>query len=138
MAELARYQTIKTELDTDPLTRGYAGMTDQEVTDDLNTVYRTQIKPLLTGIEVRSAFDETEFGALTESKQQMALSWGSGSEFDSTTDGADDLILKFLFGAGSTTRTNLGTVRSQNVSRATELGLGGVVIGDVENARALV
>ena len=31
---------LKAEIDTDPLTRGYAGMTDVQVSDDINTVYR--------------------------------------------------------------------------------------------------
>ena len=31
---------LRDELLTDPLTRGYSGMTDQEATDDLNTAYR--------------------------------------------------------------------------------------------------
>lgn len=40
MASGADIQVIKTEIDTDPLTRGYAPMTDQQVADDLNTLYR--------------------------------------------------------------------------------------------------
>ena len=34
------YVALKAELDTDPLTRGYSGMTDQQVRDDLHTLYR--------------------------------------------------------------------------------------------------
>ena len=34
------FNAIKAEIDTDPLTRGYSGMNDQAVADDLNTVYR--------------------------------------------------------------------------------------------------
>ena len=37
MADIAG---IKAEIDADPLGRGYAGMTDQQVADDLNTAYR--------------------------------------------------------------------------------------------------
>ena len=32
--------TIKTELDTDPLVRGYSGMSDKAAADDMNTIYR--------------------------------------------------------------------------------------------------
>jgi len=32
--------TLKTEIDTDPLTRGYSGMTDIQVADDMNLVNR--------------------------------------------------------------------------------------------------
>ena len=31
---------IKSEIDTDPLVRGYSGMTDAQVADDMNTLYR--------------------------------------------------------------------------------------------------
>lgn len=36
-----REEIIKQEIDTDPLSRGYAGMTDKQVTDDMNTIYRS-------------------------------------------------------------------------------------------------
>jgi len=37
---MADFNGIKAEIDADPLTRGYAGMTDVQVADDMNTVYR--------------------------------------------------------------------------------------------------
>ena len=36
------YPALKAEIEGDPLTRGYAAMTDQEIADDMNTVYRTR------------------------------------------------------------------------------------------------
>ena len=33
-------QALKTEINTDPLTRGYSGMTDLQIADDLNDEYR--------------------------------------------------------------------------------------------------
>jgi len=36
------YTTLKVEVDTDPLGRGYAGMTNEEVATSLNVVDRTQ------------------------------------------------------------------------------------------------
>lgn len=35
------YQALKTELTTDPLVRGYSGMSDEAAASDLNTEYRT-------------------------------------------------------------------------------------------------
>lgn len=37
---MANLTALKTEIDTDPLTRGYAGMTDAQVAADINTVNR--------------------------------------------------------------------------------------------------
>ena len=133
----SKFDAIKAELDTDPLTRGYSGMTDEQAAADLNTEYRSRIKPTLSGIELRGAFDETEFAALTDGEKQMALAWASADEYDSSTDGADDRILKSIFGAGSTTRSNLATARQETVSRAVELGFGPVKVGDVQYARSL-
>lgn len=37
---MAFLQELKSEIDSDPLTRGYSGMTDAQVAADLNTAYR--------------------------------------------------------------------------------------------------
>ena len=37
-----QYTILENEISNDPLSRGYASMTDQEVADDLNTAYRTK------------------------------------------------------------------------------------------------
>ena len=37
---MGKLQTIKTEIDTDPLVRGYGAMSDLAVADDMNLVYR--------------------------------------------------------------------------------------------------
>ncbi len=113
-------------------------MDDATAAASLSAVDRSRIKPTLTGIEVRSAFDEAEFAALTEARQQMALSWASAETFDSATDGPDDKIIKFLFGAASVTRSNLGAARTENISRGDEIGFGSVVKeSDVAFARTL-
>lgn len=39
------YAPLKTEVTTDPLGRGYAAMTDAQVSADLNTAYRTRVLP---------------------------------------------------------------------------------------------
>jgi hypothetical protein len=39
-------QIIKTEIDIDPLTRGYSGMSDREIADDMNTKYRERNRTL--------------------------------------------------------------------------------------------
>lgn len=44
---------IKTEIDTDPLVRGYSTMSDAQVADDMNTEYRT-IKKKVPVSEIQS------------------------------------------------------------------------------------
>ena len=46
------YVALKSELTVDPLSRGYAGMTDAEAAIDLNTVYRERNRISMTGSEV--------------------------------------------------------------------------------------
>ncbi len=41
----AQLQILKTEIDTDPLTRGYAGMTDLQIADDMNLFNRAGAAP---------------------------------------------------------------------------------------------
>lgn len=60
---------LKTEISTDPLSRGYSGMTDLEVADDLNTVYRTKVRDYISGSEILNATDDAEFDALQETKK---------------------------------------------------------------------
>ncbi len=55
---------IRDELLTDPLTRGYSGMTDQEAADDLNTSYRTRNRTSMSGDEVAQAAVPADYDAL--------------------------------------------------------------------------
>ena len=48
---------LRDELTTDPLARGYSGMSDKEAADDLNTEYRTTPKATITGDEAFTATD---------------------------------------------------------------------------------
>lgn len=126
------------EINTDPLGRGYSGMTDEEVTADLNTVYRTITIGLLDGAEVYEAIDVTEYQALTsENKAEVwnIVHLGPSIAVGVGTKARSRFIS--LFGGGSTTMGNLLARVTKNVSRAEELGLGRVVLeGHVTKARA--
>jgi hypothetical protein len=124
---------LKTEVATDPLGRGYAGMTDEQVAVDLNTVYRERNKGILTGTQVLNAINKTEFLALSPTKQERiwnVLHLGEINPF-----GIEAAIFVDEFGGGSTTITTLQALRKESVSRATELGLGKVRVGYVTEAR---
>ena len=125
---------LRTEIDTDPLTRGYAGMSDEQVADSLNNVInRKQNKTAMTASEVFNAIDKTEFDALSnanEAKIWNVLSMGTLNPF-----GLEAAIFTDVFSDGSTTITALKAARKTDVSRGVELGLGFVRPGNVLEAR---
>lgn len=127
-------EILKTELSTDPLARGYSTMSDAEAATDLNTVYRTKARDYVAGWEIFNATDDTEYAALTDAQKS---SWDAlcGIESIDTTSGIAKAREAELFGAGTTTRDNLISLKSSAVSRAVELGLGIVKTGHVEEAR---
>lgn len=130
MADLAK---LRTELTTDPLTRGYSGMTAAQVIASLNTANRTRARALIPSYEIVNAIVPADWAALTDKTAiQLIISAGSVDPNNSNVSAA------FLaaFGAGTTTRANLIAIRNETVSRAVELGLGDVHTGDVNAARS--
>lgn len=138
---MADIQALKTEVTTDPLARGYAGMTEQQVADSLNTVNRTRIKASLTGDEVFNAADPAELAALAKGlpdarEQFLMFLTICARESVNPAGNATTRLIREIFGAGSTTLSNLGTLRNEAVSRGVEIGFGTVGGGDVTEARS--
>ena len=129
------YKILKDDIINDPLVRGYSGMTDTHVADDLNSVYRTRNRDQIPGSEILDETDWVEYGALTDLKKSQWLSFTSADFVSATKAGLN--ILRDIFGTGTTTEDNLLLVRAEDISRATELGLSIVREGDVEYARTL-
>ena len=129
---------LKDELDTDPLTRGYAGMTDAEVRDSINAADRTVDRETMSGSEIFEAIDVTEWSGRTADQKddiKFVVSLGDQIQIASGTK-ARDMLQNALSGATNSI-ANLGSISTKAVSRAEELGLGFVKIGDVQKARAL-
>lgn len=103
---------------------------------ELNVVNRTRNRATVTGSEILNSTDDVEFGALTVQNQELWLALCGVEDVD-TASGVAKSLEADLFGGGTTTRTNLAAIRSQDVSRGQELGLGRVGQGDVEDARNL-
>lgn len=132
------YAALKAELLDDPLSRGYAGMSDEAAAVDLNTAYQTRTKDSLTGDEVFQATDAGEFNSATEHKQQLWMAFCARDTIDPrNTAAANIALLDHVFGADSTTKTNLLVLRIEDITRAADLWLGTVKVGHVEIARAL-
>jgi hypothetical protein len=131
----AQLQILKDEIINDPLTRGYSGMSDQQIADDLNTQYRERNLDRLDGSTVFNAVDKTEFNALTDADKQIVwniLHLGGVNPFGLEAD-----IFVDIFGGGSQTITDLAAIRKEPQSRAAELLLPFVWEGFVKDAKAL-
>jgi hypothetical protein len=128
------YTILTAELTGDPLVRGYSGMDDAAAAADLNTAYREQNRTSMTGSEVLNAIDETEYFALADGGKDRVwqlLHLGTLDPF-----GVEAGVMTQIFGGGSATITALQADRKTLVSRAAELSLGRVRVGDVQRARS--
>ena len=140
---------LKTEIDTDPLTRGYSGMSDEEVASSFNTIDRTLPRTSIPTMELFARFDKTEYNAqvivAADSKKATAIGHLLSMGNIDPSNVVVQQIVKDVFGTGSATIKNLiGAVggdfngddlRTTNVSRATELGIGLVRPGNVTEAK---
>jgi len=128
---------LSDEINNDPLSRVYSGMTNAEVAASLmNTIDRPITKQYLSGSDIYNATDAVEYEALTDVQREV---WDRLCAIDSidTQNGIAKSREAELFGAATATRANLIALRSETVSRAQELGLGTVDEGDVIQARAI-
>ena len=124
---------LKTELTSDPLTRGYSGMDDAAAAADLNTLYRKRNKERMSGSEILNEVVKSEFNALSAGDQQRMwdiLHLGEVNPFGIEADMMID-----IFGGGSSTISALQAARRDDISRGDELGIGLVKPGHVEEAR---
>jgi len=145
------FTILKEEIDSDPLGRGYASMTNAEVTISLNTVDRTRLETLSMQ-ELREWTAENARGfnimsgitnvALTDQVRNLCyvadkligtddgqLSPGNALHVDMI----NDLVAASVI--SNADRTALVTKATKSLSRATELGIGQVKEGHVQEAR---
>lgn len=132
---MADLQVIKTELQNDPLGRGYSGMSDSDISESLNVPNRQPNREVLTAEMLVSAIVESEFFALpARGKAYLQLLVDAGSV---QLNGTVRSQLGSAFPAGSTTRANLLASVKRPGSRGEELGFGYVTPSNVANARRL-
>jgi len=129
------YKALKDEIDNDPLVRGYATMTDVEVADDINAVYRQRNRETMMASEAFNAIVKLEFNALNDVNQQLV--WDIIHMGELNPFGLEADIFVDIFGAGSGTITALKDIRKEDISRGEELGLGVVYASYVAEARAM-
>ena len=127
------YAILRSEIFTDPLTRGYSGMNDAQVATSLNTVDRTRNRSVMNGKEVKDRIDLGEWAARTDAQKQIVLAMCNRDDLDPF--GIDATIFQDAMAGATTTLANLNTYRVEDVSRGEELGLGVVSEADVYAAR---
>lgn len=125
---------LKDEITNDPLVRGYSGMSNIEIANDLNTTYRSQNKTILSSSEIANAMDVTEFTALAAGDRDEIWNWLSLGQLNPF--GIEATRFTTIFSGGSATIAALGAIRIQAITRAQELKLGTVREGHVEGAKA--
>lgn len=130
------YTVLKNELNNDPLGIGYAGMTSSEASVSINTANQSRNRASMTGDEVFSATDSTEFGSLSDTNKTLWLSF-CGRDSINPFGLANVAFVTYLFNNPSTTLSSLQGLRTETVSRAVVLGLRYVTPGDIEYARTL-
>jgi hypothetical protein len=128
------YQVLKTEIETDPLGRGYSGMSDDQIAADLNIEYRTRPRDVMSGSEILNQTDKAEYDVLQDAAKETY--WKILHMGDLDPFGFEAQIMIDIFGGGSETISNLQAARMISISRGFELGLGAVRVSDVEKAKA--
>lgn len=129
-------EIVRAELDADPLGRGYSGMTDNEVSDDLNTVYRDLWVPV-TGSDILEVISAGALSGLTAAKRDDVDTVVSmGGVIDLSPGSRADVMLTTAFAGKPATLTALANVAKRTTSRAQELDCG-VTPTIVAAARAL-
>src|SRR4051812_35443993 len=116
---LQQKAALKAELLTDPLGRGYGGMSLEEKLASLTAVNRPA--PDLTSVSgagIYNAIVPSEFTALTAANQQLVRDvFGLGDRIDVRSGTNARAVLLNAFGAGTVTRTNLAALVTQQQSR---------------------
>lgn len=120
---------LENEISGDPLGRGYSGMTDQQLLDSLNTADLPRNRTSMTGREVKESVDVTEFKALSDAKKQQMIELTKRDDLD--LFGMDKDILLDIFGAVSTTGTNLVAARVEMISPGVKIGWGVTTMKDL-------
>jgi hypothetical protein len=147
---MANIAILKSEIDSDPLGRGYSGMDDTAVAVDLNTAYRTKKEPISSAellawsasdARLQNIKNAAENGATDDLKSLAQAAYLIVTRDGTTLDLnlADRVaMLDSLVAAGVLTaadRTSLDALATVSISRAEELAIGRVRAGDVIQAR---
>lgn len=132
------YAALKTELQTDPQTMGYAPLIADGSDNQLAALLNALTGPgagavdrdILPAYEIVDAVVQAEYDPLTAAqKQQLLLITGAGQVNIRATN--TRAALAAMFGPGTTTRANMLALQTRTGSRAEVLfGIGTVITAD--------
>ncbi len=157
------YTVLKAEVDTDPLDRSYAGMTNTEVAASLNTVNRTQTYTRFCSYRMLAdALTDAEYAAVktflaaaaqagidagsSRVEDMIAMldkpcgNDGSTGGLDFGCDGVRAVMDAFGASGGAATLVMANKVKAlaeKAVSRATELGLSRIAPAHVQRTKEM-
>lgn len=125
---------LRVEIETDPLGRGYAGMTDAQVSASLNEANRQCVHDKCHPGEILNEIVHNDLLTVSVPDQNMlwAIIQTTGV---SLVDQHTWELIQTIFPPGSQTYANLEACKWHLGSRAHELGLPGIVTVDVMEAR---
>lgn len=129
-------QELRDEIANDPETRGYSGMTDQQIFDNIHdpSTGATRPKAIMTASEIYNNIVEADFDALSVGDQEKI--WNILHLGDLNPFGLEAQVFQTVFGGASATVTALQAARNEPISRVTELGnLGSTSLGSIHRAR---
>ncbi len=141
---------LKSEIENDPLSRGYSGMTDAEVVESLVAEDRTVYKPIssaaLLAWSAASGRLSKLRSAITDGPDDASRSLAEAAYILINRDGTDlnlaltdrmDMLNGLVAYSilSEDDKTSLLAIAQHSVSRASEIGLGRVRQGTVARAR---
>lgn len=126
---------LKNELTTDPLTRGYSGMSDEGAAESLNASNRQADRDTLDAGLLVASIVRSEYDSLANAAKDYLRLIAMAQSLPLTATLKTELA--GIFGVGTQTRTNLIALLKRPGSRAQEMGLGLVTTSNVADARRL-
>lgn len=134
------YTALANEINTDPKALGYAGKSDYEISQIMNTPgasAETLFRSYTPVEDIIAAIVRSEYDALAAAGKTYLNEVVLKSAKVKTGDATLRTQIAQLFGAGTQTRTNLTAVASRAASRAEVLFGEDINVTDADVARAL-
>ena len=123
-------QKLCDEIANDPLGRGYASMTTEEISADLSTEYRQVFYSTVSGMDLFEGIEPADWVTLSEANKTQVLSLLSFPVIK--PQGKVRTFLISIFGGGSATIANMANISRHYLTRSTELGVSDVRPGVIQ------
>jgi hypothetical protein len=122
------YLALKNEIQIDPKVLGYAGKSDLEIANLMNTIGLSNEvinRGVIPSYEVINATVPSEWTALTTAEKQRYQTLTGAGQIDSSNTNVR-ATFQAMFGVATQTRANLTALLTKSASRAEALGLGSI------------